>query len=201
MRPQPQVPVQHQIQVPSQYPGFPSALNQPQDTIQSHSQVRVYSQFPQTGHEGPTKTQTQGVHGIPSVQNQKQPCSERGFAKDQRYDSVAHFGSRQDALRSLDSGYVSTRLRGLVSLGDLLTLDLLEHEGNLNSGAKTRAMSPMSLIDLDPVPVTTVAGGRGTETAATQFCNLQDVFAPEAASASPFVPPPPPGISEGPAGT
>ena len=58
-------------------------------------------------------------------------------------------------------------------------------------------MSPMSLIDLDPIPVTTVAGGRGTETVETQLCNLVDVFAPEAASASPFVPPPPPGISEG----
>ena len=49
--------------------------------------------------------------------------------------------------------------------------------------------SPMSLMDMDPIPITQVATGRGAETAPAISTSLIDVFDAAASTASPFVPP------------
>ena len=59
-------------------------------------------------------------------------------------------------------------------------------------------MSPVSLIDLDPVPVTIVAGNARGDVAGAKAFDLIDVFDPEASKASPFVSSSPPGLSEPP---
>ena len=81
-----------------------------------------------------------------------------------------------------------------VGLRDLLSIDSGAPDRQPNVSQHPSPVPFASLLDLDPIPITKVAFGTGTERAPalSTTATLIDVFDPSASTATPFVPPPPP---------
>ena len=119
-----------------------------------------------------------------------EPSLELGFAS---RESVRHMmpnhPSMSETQRNVASAAPVASAKPLgVNLGDLIGFPRNEHGyGVPEPRRNSRALSPMSLMDLDPIPITGVGIGAGTEKAQAMSSTLIDVFSPTAREATPFV--------------
>ena len=152
----------HVTQKDSQYQGKPTGVSH-----QFHSEERHQSSQPRFAHvssaQGLSSRQsTQAPLFVPYQETAGYNPSQGGFAVGTT--GRAQFGATSglQQQQSLELGWsVGNRDRGerpLLSIGDFVSVDASGQQGVQSHSGHGRAMSPVSLIDLDPVPVTVVAG-------------------------------------------
>ena len=128
----------------------------------------------------------------PKAQNWRPVAMEAGRDQQLGYGTASHDP------RTMHGGRVG--LSNPATALDLLAIDNTEATGQA-SRPTWSISSPMSLMDMDPIPITQVATGRGVETAPAVSTSLIDVFDAAASAATPFVPPKAiprvPGLDEG----